>query len=145
MNIRDIWKRVISDIKAYYKVVLLFIALYIIVTMIFGAFCPFVIITGFPCAGCGMTRAVWNILTGNFVLGVNYNPAVLFWIAWGIYFVISRYILGKNSKWVMRTLEIVCVVTLAIYVFRMLTQFPGEPPMTYYKENVLSKLLRYIS
>lgn len=151
MNIRSIWKRIVSDIKDYYIAILLFIVLNVVVRAVFHAFCPFLIITGFPCAGCGLTRAVFYILTGQFARGMNLNPAAPFWIAWIVYFLVMRYVCGKNSKWLMRFLGVVAVITLGVYLYRMLTQFPGNPPMTYYRNNIMSKystilheLLQYI-
>lgn len=151
MNIKSIWKRVVTDIKDYYIAILLLIVLNIVVRKVFHAFCPSLIVTGFPCAGCGMTRAVYYILTGRFKRGMNLNPAAPLWIGWIAYFLINRYILGKNSKWIMRFLAAICVITLALYLYRMFTQFPGDPPMTYYRNNIMSKystiladLLQYI-
>lgn len=86
MNIKSIWKRIVLDIKNYYIAILLFAALNIVVRTVFHAFCPFLIITGFPCAGCGMTRAVICFLTGQFTRGMNLNPAAPFWIAWIAFF-----------------------------------------------------------
>lgn len=151
MSIRSIWKRIVSDIKNYYIAILLFIVFNIVVRMIFNAVCPFLIVTGFPCAGCGLTRAVSCILTGQFTRGMNLNPAAPFWIAWIVFFLFTRYVRGKSSKWIMRLLGVVCVITLVIYFYRMFTQFPGYPPMTYYRNNIMSKystilkeLLQYI-
>ncbi len=139
MNIKSIGKRIVSDIRNYYIAILLFIALNIVVRAVFHAFCPFLIITGFPCAGCGMTRAVICLLTGQFTRGMNLNPAAPFWIAWIVFFLYTRYVRGENSKWVKILLGIVVVITLAVYFYRMLTQFPGNPPMTYYRNNILAK------
>lgn len=139
MNMKSIWKRIVTDIKNYYIAVFLLLLVNIVVRKVFHAFCPFLIMTGFPCAGCGMTRAVCHILTGDFRRGMNLNPAAPFWIGWILYFCVNRYALGKNSKWIMRLLAVVCVITFIIYLYRMLTQFPSDPPMTYYKNNILSK------
>ena len=151
MNIKSIWKRIVTDIKDYYIAILLLLGFNIVVRKVFHAFCPFLIVTGFPCAGCGMTRAVFYILTGRFKRGMNLNPAAPLWIGWVVYFLVNRYLLGKNSKWIMRLLAVVCVITFGIYLYRMFTQFPSYPPMTYYRNNLISKystiladLLQYI-
>lgn len=151
MNIKSIWKRIVTDIKDYYIAILLLILFNVVVRTVFHAFCPFLIVTGFPCAGCGMTRAVFYILTGRFKRGMNLNPAAPLLIVWVVYFLVNRYILGKNSKWIMRILAVVCVITFGIYLYRMFTQFPSYPPMTYYRNNLISKystiladLLQYI-
>ena len=139
MKIKSILKRVVQDIRTYCIAIILFIGFNIVVRTVFHAFCPFLIITGFPCAGCGMTRAVFCFLTGQFERGMNLNPAAPFWIVWIFLFVIDRYAYGKNSKWIKVLLGIIVSITMVIYLYRMLTQFPSYPPMTYYKNNILAK------
>ena len=133
MKIKSILKRVVQDIRTYCIAILLFIGFNIVVRTVFHAFCPFLIITGFPCAGCGMTRAVFCFLTGQFERGMNLNPAAPFWIVWIFLFVIDRYAYGKNSKWIKVLLGIIVSITMVIYLYRMLTQFPS------YKNNILAK------
>jgi glucan phosphoethanolaminetransferase (alkaline phosphatase superfamily) len=41
-------------------------------------FCPFKILTGIPCPGCGMTRAILSITKGDFREALNYNPFSFF-------------------------------------------------------------------
>lgn len=136
---KEIGKRIWTDVKNYYIGVIAFLIYSVVVRSIFHAFCPLLIMTGFPCAGCGMTRAMYCILTGQFARAMNLNPAAFFWLLWFAFWVIKRYILGRNSKWIMRMLAVVCIITFAIYLYRMITQFPSTPPMTFYRKNVLSK------
>lgn len=37
-------------------------------------FCPFKILTGIPCPGCGMTRAFLAFAEGDFLMAFQYNP-----------------------------------------------------------------------
>lgn len=41
-------------------------------------FCPFEAVTGIPCPGCGMTRAILNLIAGNFGDAALYNPFCFF-------------------------------------------------------------------
>ena len=148
---KKIGKRIWTDIKNYYIGIIVFLIYSVIIRKVFHAFCPLLIITGFPCAGCGMTRAIYCFMTGQFVRGMNLNPAAPFWLMWFAFFIIERYVLGRDSKWIMRMLGIVCAISLVIYLYRMITQFPAAPPMTFYRKNLLSKyctfyrnLLQYI-
>lgn len=77
---RIVLKRIAKDIKDFRLAFVLFAAYNIMVRKLFHAFCPQLILTGFPCAGCGLTRAVFHILTGNFERGIRLNPAAVFWI-----------------------------------------------------------------
>ncbi len=38
--------------------------------------CPFALITGMACPGCGMTRAASSLLRGHFSTAVGYHPLV---------------------------------------------------------------------
>lgn len=141
-SLRIIFGRIWKDIKKFWAAIL-FIAIYnVTVRKLFNAFCPQLIITGFPCAGCGMTRAVFCIMTGQFSKGMKLNPAALPWIVFLLWFFGKRYICGRSSKHVYLWLGLVCAITLAVYIYRMLNCFPGSPPMTYYRDNILRRLLR---
>lgn len=142
MDFGEIWKRIFLDIKNYYLALILFFIYNIVIRMVFDAFCPFLIVTGFPCAGCGMTRAVFYILTGQIARGMQLNPTAPLWMAWIALFLYNRYVRGKSSKWITRVLILVAAITLAVYIYRMITQFPGNPPMTYYKNNIITKCSR---
>ncbi len=41
-------------------------------------FCPFKVITGVECPGCGMTRAMTSLITGNPGNALLYNPFCFF-------------------------------------------------------------------
>lgn len=142
------WKpvlaRIAADIKNYYIGIIFFAVYSVVVRTIFHAFCPFLIAFGFPCAGCGMTRAIWYILTGSFRRGMNLNPAAPLWILFLAYFFWERYIIGRNKKRVRWCLAVVCVVTFFIYIYRMLHDFPGSPPLVYYRNNLVVRILRQI-
>jgi len=139
---KQILAHVWSDLRRYYLAAVLFLIYSIAIRYFFHAFCPFLIVTGLPCAGCGLTRALLCILTGQWARAYALNPAAFTWAAWGIYFAVCRYLLGRKSKWTLRLLGVVCVITLAVYCYRMATQFPGNPPMTYYRNNILSQILK---
>lgn len=44
-------------------------------------FCPFEALTGIPCPGCGMTRAILSLVSGNPGDAVLYNPFSFFLLA----------------------------------------------------------------
>jgi hypothetical protein len=41
-------------------------------------YCPFKMLTGLPCPGCGMTKAVLSLAKGDFQGALVYNPFVFF-------------------------------------------------------------------
>lgn len=141
-TIQIIINRIWNDLKNFWVAILALFLYNIIIRSMFHAFCPQLILTGFPCAGCGMTRAVFCILTGQFVRGMQLNPAAPLWILFLAWFFGNRYLRGVCAKHTTLWLGLVCAATLGIYLYRMLHFFPGDPPMVYYKNNLLQKLLR---
>ncbi|MDE6620656.1 MAG: DUF2752 domain-containing protein [Lachnospiraceae bacterium] len=139
---RIVFERIWKDIKTFWIAILVLILYNVIVRSVFHAFCPQLILTGFPCAGCGMTRAVFYILTGRFARGMRLNPAAPLWIVFLCWFFANRYLRGVHPKSAKLCLGLVCAATLAIYGYRMLHFFPGEPPMVYYQNNILRRLLK---
>ena len=52
--------------------------------------CPFRLLTGFTCPGCGSTRAMHQILHGDFATAFTLNPLLLLAIPF-LLFVLLRY------------------------------------------------------
>ena len=40
--------------------------------------------------------------------------------------------------------DILCTDCMAFYVWRMFRYYPGEPPMSYYPGNLLSRIREYL-
>lgn len=135
-------KRLAKDIKAFYPAVIAFGIYNFVVRKIFHAYCPFLILTGFPCAGCGMTRAIFFILTGRIKRGMALNPAAPMWILFLVWFFIERYFRGRTPKYTKVVLAVVVLVTFGIYVYRMVNFFPGSPPLVFYRNNIISRIMK---
>lgn len=94
--------------------------------------CPSVIFTGFPCPACGLTRAAFCILKGNFADAWYLNPfAYVIWL-FVLWFGVRRYLLQKETKSFVKWLAVIIVGMIVFYIYRMIRFFPGEPPMSYY-------------
>lgn len=139
-KIQVVLERIWKDIKSLRIAILALLLYNVIARSVFHAFCPQLILTGFPCAGCGMTRAVFYILTGQFMRGMRLNPAAPFWIVFLVWFFINRYLRGIHSKNTTLWLSLVCAITLGIYLFRMFYFFPSDPPLIYYKDNIMRRI-----
>lgn len=144
-NINKIKERIKEDIKRYYSVAFAFLVYNIIVRKIFNAFCPFLITTGFPCAGCGMTRAVLYILTGRIERGIHLNPTAPIWILLIIWFLGSRYLMGITPKCAKLLLSVAALITFGVYLYRMINFFPDTPPLVFYRNNLISRALSIIN
>lgn len=139
-KVQTILGRVWRDIKNFRAAILALVLYNAVVRSVFRAFCPQLILTGFPCAGCGMTRAVLYILTGRFARGMQLNPAAPLWILFLGCFFVNRYVRGVYAKHTKLWLGVVCAATLAVYLYRMLNHFPGAPPLVYYRNNILRRI-----
>ena len=138
--IKNVALRLIADMRTYGIGICGLFAYEWMMRKMFRVVCPFVLVTGFPCAGCGLTRSISYLLQGQFEKSISYHPLGFVWALWSIYAVVWRYLLGRQGKWILRTLVTVCVVTLGVYIYRIVTVFPGEPPMSYYHQKGLDKL-----
>lgn len=113
----------------------------IIFTVLFKTICPVRLVTGYPCPGCGITRAALCLLRLDFTGAATLNPSVFLWVGLGTYIVISRYLLGKNKRADL-LLFIVSLFTVGIYIYRMAVLFPGKEPLSYYPKNLISFLTK---
>ncbi len=138
---REAGKRAAKDVRAYWGFAVVFILYDLAANLLFGAFCPSVIVAGLPCPGCGMTRAVLAFLTGRFETGMQMNPLGMVWILWALYFAVMRYGFGKKAKGLMTAGGVIVVMMIGVYAFRMYMEFPGKPPICYTPGNVLERIV----
>ena len=70
MLLQDLWN---------IRIAILVFAIYFVIGRKFlYSLCPMVIMTGFPCPGCGLTRAMFMVLRGDFAGGME-NASVYLW------------------------------------------------------------------
>ena len=94
--------------------------------------CIFRRLTGFPCPGCGMTRAVLCVLRGDFSGAFNYHPL---WVLLPVFlFLVLRMVFPRlfpfsASRRYQKAEQAGCVfllfLVLGVYVFRLLTGWRG--------------------
>ena len=71
-------KRLGEVIRRYVILLVLGIAYYIFVSLTdIGIPCPFKLITGLQCPGCGVSRMLMSLIRLDFVSAFHYNPVVL--------------------------------------------------------------------
>ncbi len=128
-----------KDLKKYFPLIISIITACIINQLIFHKICPIAIFTGFPCPGCGITRAFYFLITMQWHKALTMNPCIFIWIILLIILFINRYILVKKltSKTINTLLIITGIISILIYIIRMTTMYPNIEPMTYYKNNIL--------
>lgn len=111
----------------------------LISSFLFGRVCVFQIVWGYPCPGCGLLHAGFYALTFQFEKAVESNPCIFIWIPL-ILCAMYCYVTDRmRSKWLTAFLIFTSLITIAFYIYRMLTVFP-EFPMVYYSGNLMSRM-----
>lgn len=131
-----------KDIRNYDIGFFMIILYFLIMRKWFYSSCPMVVLTGFPCPGCGMTRAMILILKGSFAGAWRLHPFSYAWLVYGVVFFARRYILQKECRSILKCFLIIVVGMVVFYVYRMATVFPDEAPMTYYYGSILYRILK---
>lgn len=148
-NFTTIKMFIYNDLKKYALSALFALLGLIILQVIFKRICPISIITGYPCPGCGITRAFFFFLTFQWNLAFLYNPTIFLWllvIAWGIflrYFIKDNAFKNSHKKIFIRTVTAVGIISIAVYIVRMNILYPDVPPMTYNTFNILHLLHKF--
>ncbi len=93
--------------------------------------CPIYGFLGIPCLTCGMTRAWRCALKLDIAAALRMHP--LFWVS-------PIFLLPYFRK--KRFVILAIVLFAAVYVLRMLLQFPNEPPMNYNYNSVLGGIIK---
>ena len=104
-----------------------------------GMKCLFKYTVGFPCPGCGLTRAWLSFLRMDFEAAFKWHP--LFWIV-PVIIVIEVFMkegLFKSKRSNLAFWIILSLMILGVYVVRMINLFPNEAPMDYNKESLAYK------
>lgn len=135
-TVQVLWR----DIKEYKWLLLSLPAYYFVVRMIFSAFCPLVILTGFPCPGCGMTRAFLFVLTGQFSRAWKMNPLVYGWVIFFLYAFVQRYVRRTRIKGWQMFLALLLAAMLLSFGYRMYRYFPLRPPLSYTRGNMMERI-----
>lgn len=101
-------------------------------------------VTGFPCPGCGTTRAWLNLFKGHVVDAFYWHP--LFWLTVPLLLVavIRQQNLFRSSRMNRFFWLSVAVMYLTVYVVRMVMLFPHTAPMDYNYHSVLYQVFQSI-
>ena len=134
--------RIVKDVLEFKWAFIGILIYYLLTDEVFHAFCPIVIATGLPCPGCGVTRSIFYLLSGQIGKSFALSPFAIFWILLGIWFVYKRYVQGKKVKGIYPIIGCLFVAMIVYYVYRMYTTFPSVTPMIYRENNMLGNLLR---
>lgn len=139
-KLRIIGNRIYEDLKKNRSPIVIILLFWLFMTLVFHRFCPVVLFCGFPCPGCGMTRAFFYFFTLRPMRAFGYNPVFPLWIVTIALMAWRRYVKGKSLSALYALLIFTALVTIAVYVYRIMYVFPGQEPMVFVHGNLLSKL-----
>ena len=60
--------------------------------------CPFYLLTGLKCPGCGSQRAIYQLLHGHIIKALQYNALLVIYLPIIVFFVLVKNIKHKNNK-----------------------------------------------
>lgn len=86
--------------------------------------CPFKLLTGLDCPGCGGQRAVHAFLHGDFIAGLRYNPFLIVGLIYLALALIAQYIRRPWAEYVRR--KFVTVRVAYIYIALMIVWWVGR-------------------
>lgn len=134
-------KMICQDIMSAKWAVILLTVYFAFLKKFLHSLCPMVLLTGFPCPGCGLTRAAFRVLRFDFTGAWRVHPFIFALILLAGIFGTERYVKKSCRMDVTKWCAIAVIAGMVIfYVWRMTHMFPDVPPMTYYHDNLLSRL-----
>lgn len=83
---------------------------------VFGYSCPMRILTGYPCPGCGMTRAYFALLKGDVKLAFYYHPLFLLPIPLVLLIIFEKRMPKKLNT---ALLSLIVFLFILVYIIRM--------------------------
>ena len=133
-----------QDIKSARWAIMLVVAYFAFLKKFLRGLCPMVLLTGFPCPGCGLTRAGFRVLRLDFAGAWRIHPFIFAVILLAVEVGIERYVHKSRRMTVTKWCGIVIIIGMVIfYIWRLYIFFPEVPPMTYYHRNLLTGLHFY--
>lgn len=135
-----------KDMKEKLPIASLIVLFIVVSNIVLGKVCYSRVLTGIPCAGCGITRAFQLVFQLKLKEATMMHP---FWIAVVILFIwffIGRYFVAdeKISKKTIYILKIcgtiIVILCFAYYIYRMIVWYPNREPLVYDSDNILNML-----
>ena len=110
--VTKLWK----DIYRCRIAILIIIIYWISAQIVFGTMCPFKILTGQDCPGCGLTRGCLCVLTGHFNQAISYNPMSFAWVVLIIWLLWERYLTDKKNIFWELPVILVSSATIIVWI-----------------------------
>lgn len=111
-----------------------------------GTSCTIRSITGLPCPGCGLTRALLLFLRGDLAGAWVMHP--LFWLAIPVLATILTFMIRDPAKLYSRKATYawigVAALFIIVYLIRMVLIFPNAEPLTWNHQAFILRIVRWL-
>lgn len=141
-TIKGTCKRIAKDLITFRWLIIAVLAVFILCFVLFHKNCIFSLLIGYPCPGCGLTRAFICVITLHFKEAFFYNPSIYLVVIVAFYFFVCRYVLDISPKYLVPMCIVAGIISIIIYIIRMYYMYPDIEPMTYYENNLLQNILK---
>ena len=130
-----------------HRVLWLSLALFTLIAWsVTGTSCTIRSITGLPCPGCGLTRALLQFLRGDLAGAWAMHP--LFWLAVPVLAVILTFMIRDPAKLYSRKATTawigVAALFIIVYLIRMVLIFPNTEPLTWNNQAFILRTARWL-
>jgi hypothetical protein len=112
--------KIISDIHDIRGIIIAILIYGALTQFFFGTVCPFKIITGIDCPGCGLTRGCLCVLIGQWKRALEYNPMSFAWVLLIIFLLLQRYLLNMKKIFWEVPAFIVSITTIILWIQRVI-------------------------
>ena len=114
---RHSFKQVWKHLRVYILSGMALVAAFMLLNL-FGIGCPIKFLTGISCPGCGMTRAMWKLLTLDLPSALDFHPLS---VAMPLFAALWLCFTCAKKPTARRVVVIAAVVSLiAVYLYRQL-------------------------
>ena len=139
---------VVSVLMKKKKLLLLYflIGLFVIVMYFIPddhSLCIFRNITGFPCPGCGLTRAGRHLLHFDFQKSFEYHPLFVPLILILVLYSMQLFEIDTKTRLIARLMRdkrfwvLILCLFLIVYIVRIITLYPDRAPMIYDDKSLI--------
>lgn len=142
--ILPVYNRIKKDIVNNRMGISLFCGIFILFFAVFKDVCPTQILFGFPCPGCGLTRAGLLVLRFRFVEAWQMHPFIYAWLFLALYLCYNRYIRGKKARALVPLMIAITLFMFAFYLYRMYHYYPDMEPLTQKSDSLYHSAMRLL-
>jgi heme/copper-type cytochrome/quinol oxidase subunit 4 len=137
---------ILKELKRSWGVLALCTLYVIFASLFLGTGCLFASTTGFPCIGCGGTRAAFALMHGDITESLRFHPLLIpAAILFGSYVVVFLFWGKEKADKLNKALVIFTIAAVILFVVRMILFFPHTEPMKYNFESVAGRIFLWIT